>query len=341
MNKFFGCGNDLRRHPDARRQLDLGFERKLRFTMRVGDGHMRSWLFSGKEEQPKRAVAKHGWNHGRFLARNCTCLTVAVAAGLIFVVGCTRQAKDAPGIDFETPHSPNSLIEQIQAVQEGGSQRIEVEEPLADDEWEALEGLEGLEELVLAEGGLDDARAERLATLPALRKLVARNSPLTDAGFAVLATCGSLQELNVPQAACTAEGVAALSALPNLRSLRIGGGQLQGAEVCRAVVALPKLKFLHLVEIVIGDDGLAVLEQRPDLWSLYLDGAGVSDEAWGRYFHACPHVHVHVDQMHHDRDPGADHDEHASATSPTSSTELLRMRDILALIQASPSEVSR
>lgn len=268
---------------------------------------------------------------------------------LACVAGCGNWAEvsqdqvsaDGPTVMPAARDLVPGVLEQIQALQDGALQRIEVVEPLSEAAWEALVGLEGLEELVLVGGGLDDAGAERLATLPALRKLVARNSPLTDEGFAVLATCESLQELNVPQAACTAKGVAALSTLPNLRSLRIGGGQLQGVEVCRAVITLPKLKFLHLVEIEIGDDGLAVLEQRPDLWSLYLDGAGVSDEAWGRYFHACPHVHVHVDQLHHDRDPGADHDEHAPATNPTSATQLLRMPDILAMIPASPSEVSR
>jgi hypothetical protein len=39
------------------------------------------------------------------------------------------------------------------------------------------------------------------------------------------------------------------------------------------------------------------------LWNLYLDGAGVSDGAWERYFALHPEVHVHVDQAHHDRDP--------------------------------------
>ena len=198
---------------------------------------------------------------------------------------------------------------QAQAVREGVSGRIEVREPLSDADWQDLDGLAGLEELVLEGGGLDDAGAERLATFPALMKLVARHAPLTDAGFASLARCTTLRDLNVPQAACTAEGIAALAALPNLRSLRLGSEQLQGEAVCEAVVALPKLRFLHLVDIEIGDAGLAVLERRPDLWSLYLDGAGVSDEAWGRYFQACPNVHVHLDQMHHDRDPGADHHE--------------------------------
>jgi hypothetical protein len=34
----------------------------------------------------------------------------------------------------------------------------------------------------------------------------------------------------------------------------------------------------------------------------------VSDEAGEEYFQACPKVHVHVDQAHHDRDPNRGHD---------------------------------
>lgn len=232
----------------------------------------------------------------------------AVVLSLVLAVGCTRRAEEpsaeAP-VAVETP----SFSAQVQAVRDGVSRRIEVAELLSGAEWDALEGLAGLKEVVLEGGGLDDAGAGRLAMCPALEKLVARESPLTDAGFVALARCATLRELNVPQAACTAEGVVALAALPNLRSLRLGGEKLRGVEVCEAVVTLPKLRFLHLIDVEIGDVGLAVLEGRPDLWSLYLDGAGVSDEAWGRYFQACPNVHVHLDQMHHDRDPGADHHE--------------------------------
>jgi hypothetical protein len=107
----------------------------------------------------------------------------------------------------------------------------------------------------------------------------------------------------VPQAACTAAGVRALASLAVLRSLRLGGPQLAGVEVCEAVASLPQLRSLHLIDVPIGDDGLAALQRLPGLWNLYLDGAGVSDEAWERYFQSCPRVHVHVDQAHHDRDP--------------------------------------
>lgn len=239
---------------------------------------------------------------------------VAAVLGLVFVAGCTRGGKEpsvAAPVAVEAlgaVETPNFAV-QLQAVRAGESRRIEMSEALADAEWAVLDGLVGLEELVLAGGGLDDAHAERLASLPSLKQLVARQSPLTDAGFVALARCTTLRELNVPQAACTAEGIAALAALRNLRSLRLGSENLQGEAVCEAVITLPKLRFLHLIDVEIGDAGLAVLTRRPDLWSLYLDGAGVSDEAWGRYFHACPNVHVHLDQAHHDRDPGADHHE--------------------------------
>jgi len=74
------------------------------------------------------------------------------------------------------------------------------------------------------------------------------------------------------------------------------------------VAELSNLRSLHLIDVSLGDDGLAAIARLPNLWNLYLDGAGVSDEAWGRYFESHPRVHVHVDQAHHDRDPGRDHD---------------------------------
>jgi hypothetical protein len=55
----------------------------------------------------------------------------------------------------------------------------------------------------------------------------------------------------------------------------------------------------------------------PGLQTLYLDGAGVSDEAWSRYFQRHPDVHVHVDQAHHDRDPGRNHDRPAGNSTST------------------------
>ena len=193
--------------------------------------------------------------------------------------------------------------DQIAAVRAGEADRIVAVAPLTDAEWESLRGLTGLRELVLEQGQADDGRAEILATLTGLERLVLRESPLTDAGFQRIVECRALRDLNVPQAACTAAGVRALAPLPHLRSLRLGGPQLAGVDVCEAVASLPHLRSLHLIDVSIGDDGLAVLQRLQSLWNLYLDAAGVSDDAWERYFQVCPRVHVHIDQAHHDRDP--------------------------------------
>jgi len=199
--------------------------------------------------------------------------------------------------------APPDVGDQVAAVRAGDAHAVAAAAPLTDAEWESLRGLAGLRELVLERGRADDGRAEILATLTGLERLVLRESPLTDAGFRRLAACRSLRDLNVPQAACTAAGVEALVSLKALRSLRLGGPLLGGTAVCEAVASLPNLRSLHLIDVPIGDDGLASLRRLPGLWNLYLDGAGVSDAAWEGYFQACPDVHVHVDQAHHDRDP--------------------------------------
>ena len=197
-----------------------------------------------------------------------------------------------------------SFANQVALVKTGQRTRIDVDGPPTTAEWESLAGLTGLRVFILRAGVATDAEAAILATLPALERLVLRDSPLSDVGFTTLATIPTLRDVNVPQAACTATGIRALAALPSLERLRLGGPQLAGVDVGRAVAGLPRLRSLHLIDVMIGDAGLDALGDLAELRSLYLDGAGVSDEAWERYFARRPTVHVHVDQAHHDRDPG-------------------------------------
>lgn len=231
-------------------------------------------------------------------------LGIAVLLGV--VLGCSRPTP--PQAAAVAPAQQPPFAEQLTAVRDGRASRIIAEQPLSNAEWESLRGLEGLTELVLLAGRADDARTGIIATLPRIERLVLRASPLTDRGLRTLAGCSHLRDLNLPQAACTAAGIRSLASLEELRSLRLGGEGLAGLDVCRAVAELPALRSLHLIDVPIGDEGLAVLSGLPTLWNLYLDGAGVSDAAWEGYFRACPNVHVHVDQAHHDRDPRRNHD---------------------------------
>jgi hypothetical protein len=219
-------------------------------------------------------------------------------------VGCASPATDSATDAKATP----PFADQLRAVREGESDRIEVAVPPGPGDWESLRGLAGLRVVVLGRGVAGDTEAAILATLPDLERLVLRQSPLADTGFAALAGCRLLRDLNVPQAACTSAGIERLAALPTLKSLRLGGSNLKGPDVARAIATLPGLTSLHLIDVAIGDDGLDALVKAPTLQNLYLDGAGVSDAAWKRYFEARPGVHVHVDQAHHDRDPRRDHE---------------------------------
>jgi hypothetical protein len=226
----------------------------------------------------------------------------ALIVWVAFLAGCGGTAARLPG-DVARPFEV-----QCAAVRAGTSSRIVADSSLTDADWESLRGLAGLRELVLQRGVADDAKSEILATLPDIERLVLRESPLSDAGFQEIARCRRLTHLNVPQAACTAEGVRELRAVSTLRSLRIGGPNLTGREVGEAVAEIVSLESLHLIDVAIGDEGLTAIAGLPALRNLYLDGARVSDEAWSRYFEGHPDTHVHVDQAHHDRDPGRGHD---------------------------------
>jgi hypothetical protein len=238
------------------------------------------------------------------MSRHLVIVIALVGAGPL---GCGREPAAERSDDATVLELPPVVV-QIAAVRTGKSMRVIAEHPLSDAEWESLRELARLKELVLERGVADDGRAELFATLPALERLVLRESPLTDAGFERLAACTKLRDLNVPRAACTPEGIRALAGLEQLRSLRLGSPALAGPDVCAAIAELRHLRTLHLIDVPIGDEGLRSLARLDGLGTLYLDGAGVSDDAWAEYFQAHPGVHVHVDQAHHDRDPARGHD---------------------------------
>jgi hypothetical protein len=213
------------------------------------------------------------------------------------------------GAAVPVPAAEATFAEQVAAVRAGTSSRIRVAaRALTEEEWEAIAGLEALSHLDLQEGVADDAKAILLSRLPRLERLVLRESPLGDEGFKHLAACHTLRDVNVPQARCTLAGLAALAELPRLKNLRLGSSGLcpegnGGAELGMTLLQFPALRSLHLIDVPLGDAGLEGIARYDGLWNLYLDGAGISDEAWERYFTLHPEVHVHVDQAHHDRDP--------------------------------------
>ena len=84
--------------------------------------------------------------------------------------------------------------------------------------------------------------------------------------------------------------------------LRLGGSQLDDAAVAE-IARLPKLRSLHLIGPSLTDAALQELAKAPSLTSFYLDDCPLSDSAWELLFAVKPKLHVHIDQLHHDRDP--------------------------------------
>jgi hypothetical protein len=76
-----------------------------------------------------------------------------------------------------------------------------------------------------------------------------------------------------------------------------------GNEVTREIATLPSLRVIHLIGVPVTDEGLKTLAEMPYLESLYLDDCAVTEAGWDWLFREHPHLHVHVNQAHHDRDP--------------------------------------
>ena len=201
-----------------------------------------------------------------------------------------------------------SVREQIRGVNAGTTDTIDCDEPIRSQaDWELLRGVKQIRSFTLREGIAGDREASIIGSLTSLERLSLRHSPLGDDGFREIASLQALVALNIPQADCTERGLESLSSLPHLQSLRLGSSRLDGLRACEILATFPALKSLHLIDIHIKDQGLLSLSQCKTLRSLYLDNAGVSQEAWGEYIIRQPLVHVHIDQAHHDRDPIKNH----------------------------------
>lgn len=159
-------------------------------------------------------------------------------------------------------------------------------------------------DLLIDRGRLSDSAMTAIGNLKGLEHLRLRLCPISDAGFAAFARGGNpaLRILNVPQSTISAKGIRELAAFTKLVQLRIGGRQLDDAAM-EEIASLPSLKMLHLIGPGISDEGLLALAKAPKLTSLYIDDCPLADEAWVKLFGAVPNLHVHVDQLHHDRDP--------------------------------------
>ncbi|OUX52115.1 MAG: hypothetical protein CBE43_01400 [Rhodopirellula sp. TMED283] len=203
---------------------------------------------------------------------------------------------DPPAVRFEKLYEANL---------QGDRSKLHLEGFTVDDRMVLRIGeLKSLKTLIIDEGTVTDETIDSIAKLPKLRQLRLRLSPIGDAGFQKLSSCESLWFLNLPHAACTSEGVASLKSLTKLRQLRLGSKNLDN-EVANALTQIRSLRGIHLIGVPVTDEGLKKIAVMPYLESLYLDDSAVTEAGWAWLFREHPHLHVHIDQYHHDRDSKA------------------------------------
>ncbi len=166
-----------------------------------------------------------------------------------------------------------------------------------DDETKAL-----VDTVIFDQGKITDEGLKAICTLPNLQHLRLRLSPITDEGFKMLAGCKKLWFLNLPHCDCTIEGLEHLKDLPALRQLRLGPGRLDN-EAPRAITKIGSLRGLHLIGVPVTNEGMKAIADMKSLESLYLDDSAVTEAGWDWLFENRPHLHVHVNQQHLDRDP--------------------------------------
>jgi len=211
-----------------------------------------------------------------------------------------QEPVEPPGVRFEKLY---------QAALEGDDTKFHVTDFPVDDSMVSRIGeLKKLDTLIIDEGIVTDDTIDLVAQLPKLRHLRLRLSPIGDAGLRQLTDCKELWFLNLPHASCTAEGVASLKSLKKLRQLRLGSKELDN-QVANSLTLIRSLRGIHLIGVPITDEGLKKIAAMPYLESLYLDDSAVTEAGWAWLFREHPHLHVHIDQYHHDRDPKA-HDHH-------------------------------
>ncbi len=241
--------------------------------------------------------------------RRILLATILIGMLVGFGIWSRGQFSQAGG-EPEPSISPRVLFEQrCEEIRRSGGDTLQITDFAVDDEMvKSIAGLDSLVTVIFDQGAVSDQAIETIAGLPNLQHLRLRLSPIGDAGMKRIATMESLWYLNLPQAECTAEGVAELAALPRLRQLRLGSRNL-GNEVTHAIEQIESLRGIHLIGIGVTDEGLRRLAGMQHLESLYLDDSAVTEAGWEWLFDRHPHLHVHVNQMHHDRDPKA-HEHH-------------------------------
>ncbi len=245
--------------------------------------------------------------HGRLFVY----LTSFILAALL--VGCSSKSMPA-AMDSEnvTTTREESFSQQLAHVTAKESATISLENtPITDADLAQIS--DGCILQVLKVDARSDLSAEGLAHLAKAKDLVhLRLATKLDAASAEqIAKLTSLKILNLPSGEISDEDLIKLAKLPRLIQLRIGSGQISDAGIAELSKSHSLLR-LHLMGCPITDRSIAMLGEMPQLESLYLDEINYSDAAIEQLITKRPMLHLHLNQLHHEKDQRPAHGVHGT-----------------------------
>jgi hypothetical protein len=139
-----------------------------------------------------------------------------------------------------------------------------------------LEGMSGLQDIMIVHCKITEGGLEHLNGLARLRVLTLSGTNITDDGLKKLRGPSRLQRLYLARTAITDAGLEHLKALPGLQDLGLEGTAISDAGLAH-LKALPQLQFLRLSGTSITNAGVAHLRTLTKLQWLLLDRTNVSD----------------------------------------------------------------
>jgi len=257
-----------------------------------------------RPDTPDGVAVGFRWRPGRLGVRLLIGAAVACLVATVAIIA-NRDRLEPLVIPAPKIAAESLFDEMIAQIRRDESEVLHVTDFKVDDAMcQKLRGIDSLQHVILDRGVITDKGVAAIASLPNLQHVRLRLSPVTDSGLRELTKCKKLWLVNLPHSRVTAAGIAELESLPKLRQLRLGT-DAEGTEICRSIAKLTSLRGIHLIGVGVTDEGMKLIADMPHLESLYLDDSAVTDTGWSWVFSTKPHLHVHIDQQHHDRDPHA------------------------------------
>jgi hypothetical protein len=240
----------------------------------------------------------------RLIAIGASLIIIAVLGTLSWLSHVAEEASVGENHASEAvePKIISFGVSVAQAVAEGDDTLRLEEFDATVDQVNTIASIERLRVLKIDGGKMTPEAGMVFSQLPHLEQLHIRGAVVDDATLRAIGKSPHLWLINVSSAKVKPATIAGLAAMPKLRQLRLGVANGTN-EFANAIAMIRQLRTVHLIGIAINNDGLQTIASLPNLESLYLDDTIITDSGWLWLFENRTHLHVHINQRHHDRDP--------------------------------------